>query len=154
MSQPDSQAVALYTLSDPDTGKVMYAGQSIEPDKRKAHHVNPLKPKPTRRREWTAKLAAEGKSPVFEIQKVVPMADANKAESELIQSLVENGEAELNIKGAQKVPKIECKFYLTPDIFRRVQIKSLLAGVALSTIANEILDKSLPHYEINEVPKP
>ena len=57
--------VYIYTLSDPDTSKVLYVGQAIKPDKRLCQHIRQSRMNVSKKDKWIQSLITQNKKPLM-----------------------------------------------------------------------------------------
>lgn len=77
--------VSIYTLSDPDIGKVCYVGQTISASARISNHVSDCGGV-GRKREWVRSLVESGKEPIMTVVCCVPEEYADQVETAMIQA--------------------------------------------------------------------
>lgn len=75
----------IYSLSDPETGKIRYIGKTKEPEKRFKAHIQNYKKQNTHTACWIHSLQKQGFKPVFEILDEVPDAEWAFWEKEYIR---------------------------------------------------------------------
>lgn len=80
-----SEIVSIYTLSDPDTGKVRYVGQTLSTRARISNHVSDCQGN-GKKQQWIRSLLDAGKEPVMTEICSVPTEYADQVETALIQA--------------------------------------------------------------------
>lgn len=83
--------VFIYTLNDPITGIVRYAGQTVDPDVRLTRHIRNARKDKYHCARWVQSLLLKNLHPVMEILDVVPDTEADFWEREYIQNFRERG---------------------------------------------------------------
>lgn len=89
----------VYALSDPETGRVMYIGKSVDIDFRYRQHISMYADDNNlRKAEWLSRLLRKGLEPTLTVlRRCQTESEMSAAERELIRQHKALGEAELNI---------------------------------------------------------
>jgi hypothetical protein len=91
--------MGIYALAHPDTGRVMYVGQSIDVDRRYRTHRDYFGANSNLRLQtWIAELRSSGKGPQFQLlENVGTASELDDTERKWIRHFKSKGEAELNL---------------------------------------------------------
>lgn len=92
----------IYALCTPETGRVMYIGQSIDIDRRFREHLGNYEENNLEKRQWLGELKARGEKPLLKVLVTLSPYDyhaLNSEEARLIHEHRARGEAELNKTG-------------------------------------------------------
>lgn len=89
----------VYALSDPETGRVMYIGKSVDIDFRYRQHISMYADDNNlRKAEWLSRLLRKGLEPTLTVlRRCQTESEMSAAERKLIRQHKALGEAELNI---------------------------------------------------------
>lgn len=123
-----SDIVFIYTLSDPDTGKVRYVGQTISTRARISNHVSDCQGD-GKKQQWIRSLVETGKEPVMTAICSIPAEYADQVETALIQAYKLAFPDLLNVGVAPRggvVARQKAKARQAPDPVVRNAIKGIV----------------------------
>ena len=90
---------AIYALIDPNSFRVHYVGQSINPLTRLEQHVADIGP--SKRAQWIRELTTTGQLPMMKILEVVTDSQADECEQRWIDEMQRQGEPLTNVRGVK-----------------------------------------------------
>lgn len=144
--------VIIYTLSDPDSGQVMYVGKSVNPTKRLKSHVSNCDGG-VQKRKWVAELKSLGKQPIMNIVDIVENGDDWRTrEKEWIHRYFAENPKLLNVIHKPVKQQKTTHIRISGDDHHRLKIAALFMGiqnqekVTLSKMVTILLDHFFEHH--------
>lgn len=140
----------IYTLSEPDTGKVRYVGKTINLRKRFYGHINPkCRLKPNRKNNWVSSVVAAGKLPKLTVIKVVTAREWEESERATIKHFRQLSDLTNGTDGGEGGSVAQLK-----GVRRSAEIKAKISqsklGHSVAETTRAKISKTLTGYKHNE----